>query len=85
MTQYEVYDTYLHWLRGSESKSFSEVFQISFGNCSLSETVSRLFYIVPEFVDGLPRCFIFFEEDEFEEDAWGDLIPIKSSWHIVEQ
>lgn len=86
MTQHEIYNAYLQWLGGCQANVFSDLFQTPFAHFDIFEDeerlVNRLFYIVPTFLDDCLRCFVFFEENEFQKDQQGDLILIHSSWHI---
>lgn len=88
MTQNQVYDAYLAWLGNSVPKPLSDLFQCPLINFDIFEDsnslINWLFYLVPSFSNGSLRCFIFFEENEFQKDLKGDLHLIHSSLHLME-
>lgn len=89
MTEAQISEAYAGWLpksaHGREKSllSGSDVLTVNF---DLSEDeknlMSRIYYLVPHFIDGRFMCFVFYRENTFEKTENGDLKLINWEYGI---
>lgn len=82
----QIIDSYFEWL-GHDLDSFSVPDPIPIANSDIFEddfsVVNRLFFLIPHVSSGSLRLFIFFEDNSFVKDEFGDLFLSSSSFHLL--
>lgn len=93
MTETQIREAYANWLpesaRGQErelfSRFFSDVLTVNFDLFEDEERlISRIYYLVPHWIDNRFACFVFYKESTFRKVEGGDLQLIHWDYGIGE-